>query len=1342
MLTLFPSTAKGQSEILWSKTYGGSQDDTFQDIIIDGDNLPQVIGYSQSNSGDIINNEQGLYDMLVAELKANGAVNWSKNIGGSKNDLGNSILVSDNNTLIGGLTYSNDNEITANLGSGDILFGSLDESHQLSSSKILGGNNLDQIVGLDIQSDGSIILVANTNSTNVNQGGVGGATDILVCKLLVDGTVIWKTSFGSSGVDKAADLAINSRGDVIIVGSTFSSDFLDFKKGIKDGFVVCINSNGNKIWGKRFGNGNYSNFVACDIDYEDNIVIAGDQGQLSTTNAGINGIYNDDVWVLKLDDAGEELWRRSFGGMENDYATDVLSTLDGGLLVVGNTESFDELVNTNYGGRDAFALKLNKFGNKEWSKGYGGSGDDIINKVAQDRLGQYWLVGQSTSSNTYIATNRGGNDAWIIKLKGKSPQINVELGKPIEVCEGEQVSIDATVEFCDCQYLWSDGSSMAKRNITAANTTTLNVTVTDASGSSSSDGISIIVNKRPKFELNPSDLSCAGGSDGSVEAIQINAAYPLSYQWSLANASSTSTLDNLSVGNYSLTISDNNNCTQSKEVYLEAPSSLVVQAETKDALCDSNTGEIELNISGGVSPYLYKWKDGSTGKKLSNISAGSYDVTVTDNNGCYESKQYQVEQTSIDFVLEFAVANNPCAGNEEGSIEIINTDKISSYKWSNGSESNKISSLATGEYSLDYITNDGCTGKKFFAITQPSPLSVESSVMDNICGTADNGTISLNINGGTRPYTIAWSNGENQSTIENLLSGNYVATISDRNGCIMIIEEEVKAPQKLEVDDVQIQSISCPGKVDGTISLHTVGGSGTYEYIWSNGSQSSVLLGLRAGVYTVTISDEFDCSAIMTYEIEEAQDLPEVIIDLNNPSCDGLGNGFVKFTTATEDLEYRWSDGFVGSERKDLFAGTYTLEAYTSNGCATEVSFELEEPAALEMRFIIEDVSCYNGTNGAVTVNPSGGTGPYSLVAENSVSEGVSLTVDQRMENIPAGLYLINLEDANGCRLGLPLIVSQPDSITTTPIISNPTCFGNINGLIDLAVEGGTGTYSFIWEDGSQVEHRDNLAADIYNVTIEDENGCTNSSIIELTDPAPIVLNAEITDASCFSSMDGSITASAQGGTGDYTFDWGSGNYTNSIENVHAGIYMVEIEDENGCISDTTFQVKEPAALSVETSVINPISGEEGGSIELEIVGGVSPYTTNWDSGDEGATLTNLAMGTYRYEIMDANGCSLQGSILLETINSAKYFNVISGVTLFPNPTDKQIFFTTDKTYQNIQVSVHNALGQTFIQQTYEKLGSGTTNRISVSELPTGVYFITLLNSSLRGTFKIVVDHR
>ena len=1262
MLPFFLSNLRGQSEILLSQNYGGAQDDTFQDIFLTSDDKAVVIGYSQSDQGFIQDNK-GLYDMLVCEMSNAGNLNWSRNIGGSQNDLGNSVMVNEDNTFVGGLTYSTDIDIPSSKGGGDILFGNLNTEQEFDAIKILGGNKLDNIVGLKMMLDGSIIVVANTNSTDVSQTGVGGATDIYVCRMLASGVLLWETKFGSSNVDKAADVIINGQDEIIIVGNTYSDDFLEFKKGINDGFVVCINNTGDQLWGRRFGNGNYTSFNACDVDAQNNILIAGTQGQIDKNSSGIRGIYNEDIVVYKLDAQGEVIWQQQHGGMEDDFSTDLVSTLDGGVLVVGNTFSYDNLNNVNFGGQDAFALKLDTDGTKEWSKTYGGSEDDAINSVSQDNLGQYWLVGQSASDDIHLVENLGGKDAWILKLKGKTPQLTVDLGAPITVCEGETVTIDASLNNCDCSYTWSDGVEGAIRDFTAFTSETLSLSVSDEIGNIASDNIRITVNPKPSFELVATNVSCADGMDGKIDAVVLDESTSLTFAWSENNNSNEDELEGLAEGMYSLTVTNENNCSSNESIIISQPDALEANATIIDVVCENPQGEILLEVNGGTGPYEYLWSNDESTSNLLGVSAGTYRVSVTDTNGCSLVESYIIESHDIDVELDFDITENTCSGFSEASISILNSDEISAFEWSTGESSSSISNLETGEYTLNYITNEGCSGEQKFIITEPEPLSVESDVTNNICNDAREGSISINITGGTGPYILAWVNGENTTSIDGLPAGNYSVTINDDNGCALVIEEVVTAPEPIILEETDIEHVLCTGENQGSITIEVAGGIGALEYTWSTGGTTPSITDLSAGAYTVTVVDEADCINIFDFTIEGAEELPEIDIEQTEPLCFGGNDGHI-ILSEHDNIAYFWPDGFIGNERNDLAAGEYEIIVGNDFGCTKTMTIILDQPTELDMSFNLEHISCFGISDGIISVNTFGGTTPYSLNIEDSASQIFGLSGDQILTDLSAGLYFINLEDANGCVLGLPLVLQEPD---------------------------------------------------------------------------PLSIESTIIDVSCFGEMDGQIATEVTGGTGEYTYFWGGNMTTSTLSDLGAGIFQVEVTDENNCSETEIFQVNEPSSIEVIPALTAPGSSNNDGRISLLLSGGEAPYTVSWSNGEEGTLIENLSGGTYEYTIIDASNCSLTGSITLESPTSTFGKNPISEVSIFPNPTNRDLFVQTEIDYQDLQMNMHNALGQVVHQRFFETFTRGT-HRISVSQLPSGIYYLTLSTTTSKGVYKIVVE--
>lgn len=1348
MLILSLTPMMGQSGVIWSHTYGGEQDEIFQDIYINSDKGAQVIGYGQSNVGTV-KTGKGLYDMIICEMAAGGELNWTSSVGGSNNDLGKSILLDQGKTYIGGLTYSTDLDQKINLGSGDILFGSLDEeNHTLSQSTLLGGNKLDNIVGVQLQLDGSIILVANTNSSDLAQNGVGGGTDIYVCRLLPNGIILWENTIGSNGVDKAGDFKINRNGEIIIAGTTFSEDFLEYKKGIKDGFVLCLNSDGQQVWGKRFSNGNYSSFVACDLDRNENILLTGVQGKINTSNSGINGIYNEDIWVIQLSSAGEENWRRLFGGSDNDFATDIVASHDGGMLVVGITESYDGLINGNYGNKDAFALKIDASGNKMWSTRYGGSQDDLIQAVAQDKDGYYWLVGQTFSDDNDLSENNGGSDAWILKLEGERPVLQIELGAPIEICEGESFEIDARLSFCECTYSWSDGVEGAKRSITSIEDEILKLTVTDEAGNSATDEIEIIVNQKPSYVLITEQPSCADKQDGEVSIILAGANPPLTFEWN--NGVSESGLFGLAAGSYALTVTDGNGCSQELSTELEAPDPIEVMATTETAICNTNTGQILLGIDGGTGSYSYDWSNGNVDRDNQNLSPGAYTVTITDANNCSVEKSYEIQNADIEIELEFNVINNNCFEGKEGAIQILNSDDFASFSWSIDSEAAAVTELSAGMYTLNYTSRDGCAGEQIFEISEPSLLEVAANASNNLCFGDSNGTIGLELRGGTPPYEYAWSTGINLPFLTGLIAGEYNVTVSDANGCTTVVTQDILSPTALVIEDVVTINESCFDAADGVISLNVSGGNGNLEFVWSSGNNGPNIESLIAGTYEVTITDENGCRLVDQLEIENGSVFPLVQVDQLDPSCFEGSNGFIAFhADMVEDvLTYLWPDGAADQERNDLLSGTYDVTISSGVGCSIIEEITLVDPTPIDVDLGTQAISCFGAGDAQLVVNVAGGTSPYSIgITGGNLSTQVQNNF-ALADNLIAGVYDIEVIDNNGCIQEITTNVEQPEEITIDEVVTAVSCFGARDAQLEVNITGGTSPYAIEIVGGNlstQVQNNfalaDSLQAGVYYIEVIDNNSCGQEVTVAIEQPEQIIIQGIITDASCFGNIDASIEALISGGVGEIDYMWSNGFDTNIIDGINAADYLVEVTDENGCTQERVFEVNQPEELEVENSFSQPSATNNNGSIQLTITGGTPPYIVTWDHGDIGSEIINLAGGSYRYTIKDQNDCMLLGSITLQTTNSTNQLAPFSGIDLHPNPVDQYLQIRAEGNYKDVALTLYNALGQAVYSNFYPKLND-RSKTISVANLASGIYYVHIANQEHQSSFKVVVSHQ
>jgi hypothetical protein len=289
----------------------------------------------------------------------------------------------------------------------------------------------------------------------------------------------------------------------------------------------------------------------------------------------------------------------------------------------------------------------------------------------------------------------------------------------------------------------------------------------------------------------------------------------------------------------------------------------------------------------------------------------------------------------------------------------------------------------------------------------------------------------------------------------------------------------------------------------------------------------------------------------------------------------------------------------------------------------------------------VSSVNCFGNNTGAIDLTVTGGTSPYSYLWSNGATT-------QDLTNISAGVYTVNVTDANGCTIANnALSVTQPTAALSTGFnVTDVSCFGNASGAITLTVNGGTLPYSYQWSNGSTQQNLINVPVGTYTVTVTDANGCTSGvASMQITQPsAALSMNNAIDDVNCFGGNTGSIDLTINGGTMPYSFVWSNGATTEDLTNVAAGTYTVTVTDAQGCTAgNSTLSIQQPAAaLTSNVTGTVPVAcyGNSTGSIDLTITGGTSPYSYSWSNGATTQDLTNISSGTYTVSVTDAQGCS------------------------------------------------------------------------------------------------------
>jgi len=324
---------------------------------------------------------------------------------------------------------------------------------------------------------------------------------------------------------------------------------------------------------------------------------------------------------------------------------------------------------------------------------------------------------------------------------------------------------------------------------------------------------------------------------------------PLTYQWS--NGVTTSSIDNIGAGTYAVMITDGTGCSAMAELTLEAPSGVTVDLIASTPVCGVTTGSITLEASGGTAPYTYQWSNNATTQDINNITAGNYEVTVTDANGCTRIAAASVNTSSN--INAVATTQAPACDGENGRIilEVSGGRSAYTYAWNTGETTRDLMNVAPGDYSVTITDADGCSTTVSAVVAATSGLVISNVPTSPACIGDAGGNIIVDISGGVTPYTYAWSNGASTKDINNLMPGGYTLTVTDANGCIITTTATLDAPTNLSIAANSTMP-SCIGMV-GSIDITVSGGTGNYTYVWDFGARTEDLDGLVAGDYTVTV---------------------------------------------------------------------------------------------------------------------------------------------------------------------------------------------------------------------------------------------------------------------------------------------------------------------------------------------------------------------------------------------------------------------------------------------------------------------------------------------------------
>ena len=511
-------------------------------------------------------------------------------------------------------------------------------------------------------------------------------------------------------------------------------------------------------------------------------------------------------------------------------------------------------------------------------------------------------------------------------------------------------------------------------------------------------------------------------------------------------------------------------------------------------------GSATVSATGGIAPYTYTWSPGSmSGATQNSLGEGTYTISIQDANGCLDSGTVVIGEPNE--LIASATTTMATCGNSDGTATGSASGGTGSltYAWTpSGGTGLTATGLAPGSYTFTVTDQNNCSANTTITITTAGgpTLSLDNS-SDPSCFGGTDGSATVSATGGSPSYSYNWMpgslSGSSQSTLS---SGTYTVTVTDQSGCSDVITLTLNEPAEISLDTTNLIPANC-GTSDGSASVIAGGGTGSYSYLWSpQGGTSSTANNIPGGAYVVTVTDQNNCTADISFTLPTIGGPMVSILSSTNVSCYSLSDGEANAlaTGGTTPYTYVWSpSGATGANATGLNAGVHTLTVTDAGGCVGTVSVSISEPSEIDVVSVVTDENC-GLSDGAISLTVSGGSPGYSYLWSPGQETTSAIT------GITNGNYNVQITDNNGCIVSDNFIVS---SIGTIPINAIPEVSTiNLGESVQLNVSGGT-SYSWSPSSGLDCDDCDNPIASptvttTYIVIGVDENGCTGMDTVTI----------------------------------------------------------------------------------------------------------------------------------------------------------------------------------------------------------------------------------------------------
>jgi gliding motility-associated-like protein len=852
--------------------------------------------------------------------------------------------------------------------------------------------------------------------------------------------------------------------------------------------------------------------------------------------------------------------------------------------------------------------------------------------------------------------------------------------------------------------------------------------VVDANNCNSvSNPVTITISPDVVYTSAVQNVLCNGASSGSITyTISNSNGFQVTFQLVNSNgvviaSNNSGIFTNLPIGTYTVNIlqsQGSTSCTFTDTFVITQPSPITgIAVITQNYTCLTN-GSIGIqtgSVSGGTAPYLFSI-DGvnfSTISDFSGLTSGNYTIYIQDANGClFTTNSISLLAPNQLTAITFSATALTCPS-QVSTVTISTVGGTAPFNYQiiapvgqtvNNGTNPVFTGLSSGTYTFLVTDSNGCSYQDSYTINALPSIDVIGQTVSNvICFGGNNGEVLFTVNS-TNPFNyqvtntagtvISSGNNSNLTTISlaGITASTYTISVTDTvTNCTDSATAIINAPSTALAFTFTANQLSCAS--NGSVTISTIGGWGSYQYQLTqpNGTilgpqSSSTFTNLtQTGTYTISVNDINGCIVSNTFNLATPTN-PVAVIASSSDLCFDANGATLVIAVTGGVVPFSYSINGNPSQTSNTFAnvtpGSYSILVTDANGCSTTVSQTIQPELTGEI-IITKGLDCTSSPNAVIAATVSGGLAPYVFqVSFNGGAFGTSNSIAGNTfiyQTANAGNYQFLITDAQGCSFTSSIItvdpLTQPEIISVSQI-QNILCSGGNNGEIEININNSVGAAPFVLDVintttgvnyGTQTS---GLTAGVYQITLTDENACTDTASITITDPAPITFTVSTVEITCNNpggtSYGQIIVQGVSGGTAPYTYELHNNfgfvaSYTTTANENHSfqilnfGIYSVEVIDANGCsMIDANIIIASPPndlIIDVSTStsdcvnggtaIITVTSAVSSGSFEFAVLEtNTLPYSSNYQSADVGtpetATFTGLTPGvTYTFVVHD-----------------------------------------------------------------------------------------------------------